>query len=40
MKSYIRCTDVDYESARTESFLDIQVRDLRGAMPARVLDAC
>eukprot|EP00039_Didymoeca_costata_P001990 m.56769 g.56769 ORF g.56769 m.56769 type:complete len:1124 (+) comp11061_c0_seq3:334-3705(+) len=25
MKSYIKCTNVDYESARTESFLDIQL---------------
>jgi len=26
MKSYIKCTNVEYESARTEAFLDIQLR--------------
>jgi ubiquitin carboxyl-terminal hydrolase 7 len=26
MKSYIRCVDVEYESARTENFLDLQLK--------------
>lgn len=25
MKSYIKCTDVDYESSREEAFYDIQL---------------
>lgn len=28
MKSYIKCTDVDYESSRTESFYDVQLNVL------------